>query len=180
MNRYCALLRGINVGGNNIIKMADLKTAFENMGFNDVKTYIQSGNVVFSSEVDNAESLRVLIEDSLSESFSYNSKIVLITKSFLKKVIDEKPNEIGSDPDNYKYDCLFVKPPLTTKEIFSALVLNEGVDAAWDKNGIIYFSRLGEKSSQSQLNKFVSTPLYKNVTIRNWNTTKKLAMLILE
>jgi uncharacterized protein (DUF1697 family) len=49
MNKYLALLRGINVGGNNIIKMVDLKACFEKMGFLDVSTYIQSGNVLFSS-----------------------------------------------------------------------------------------------------------------------------------
>jgi len=178
MNRYCALLRGINVGGNNIIKMVDLKLAFENMGCSEVKTYIQSGNVVFSSDEQSIEKLTNLIEERLSTEFDYKSKIVLITKSFLNKVIEEKPEEIGAEPDKYKYDCLFVKPPLTTKEVFSALAIKVDVDAAWDKNGIIYFSRFGVKSSQSQLVKFVSSPMYKQVTIRNWKTTNKLASLM--
>ena len=178
MQRFCALLRGINVGGNNIIKMVDLKAAFENMGFYDVKTYIQSGNVVFSSKEENAESLTILIESNLSTSFSYSSKIVLLTEVFLKLVVENIPEGFGSEPDLYRYDVLFPKPPLTSSEVLSALICKDGIDSAFDKNEVIYFSRLGEKSSQSQLSKFVSSPLYKQVTIRNWNTTKKLASLM--
>jgi len=178
MNRYCALLRGINVGGNNIIKMADLKAVFENMGFFDVKTYIQSGNVVFSSKEGNVDKLTILIESNLSTSFSYTSKIVLLSEELLKQVVENLPEGFGSEPDSYRYDVLFPKPPLTSSEVLSALICKDGIDAAFDKNDVIYFSRLGEKSSQSQLSKFVSSPLYKKVTIRNWNTTKKLASLM--
>jgi uncharacterized protein (DUF1697 family) len=65
MLQYLALLRGINVGGNNIIKMTDLKAGFENIGFSDVSTYIQSGNVIFKSEENNKTKIINLIERSL-------------------------------------------------------------------------------------------------------------------
>jgi uncharacterized protein (DUF1697 family) len=64
-SRYIALLRGINVGGNTLIKMPDLKVCFESLGFTDVVTYIQSGNVVFSTRNDNAEEITQLIESGL-------------------------------------------------------------------------------------------------------------------
>ena len=66
---YIALLRGINVGGNNIIKMVDLKLAFEEMEFSNVKTYIQSGNVIFSSDRKNKVELTDEIEKKLLEKF---------------------------------------------------------------------------------------------------------------
>lgn len=176
-NRYLALLRGINVGGNNLIKMKDLAACFENMGFSQVKTYIQSGNVVFGSESSNQEVLTLQIEKKLSEQFGYQSKIVLITKEFLQTVVENKPEGFGQFPETHRYDVLFVKPPLKTSEVYVQLPVKEGVDKKWEKNGVIYFSRNSAQSAQSQLNKFVSSSLYKQVTIRNWNTTQKLYSL---
>ncbi len=69
------MLRGINVGGNNIIKMADLKACFERMGFSNVSTYIQSGNVIFESTKKDAARLEKKIETSLSEAFRYDSRV---------------------------------------------------------------------------------------------------------
>jgi uncharacterized protein (DUF1697 family) len=178
MNRYCALLRGINVGGNNIIKMIDLKRSFENNGFKNVETYIQSGNVIFSSDEKNMENLTLQIEEKLSKDFSYQSKIILLNEAFLKRVVENIPEGFGVEPDLYRYDVLFPKLPLTSSEVLTVLTCKDGVDSAIDKNEVIYFSRFGEKSSQSQLSKFVTSTLYKQVTIRNWNTTKKLANMM--
>jgi len=77
MTRFLALLRGINVGGNNLIKMNDLKAEFERLGFQDVKTYIQSGNVIFSSALSDKLKLTELLEKSLSEKFSYPARVLL-------------------------------------------------------------------------------------------------------
>ena len=75
---YLALLRGINVGGSNIIKMAALKTCFEGMGFTNVATYIQSGNVLFASAEKNTGKLTRKIEKALSKQFSYKSLVVMV------------------------------------------------------------------------------------------------------
>ena len=75
METYVALLRGINVGGKNIIKMVDLKSCFETMGFSDVITYIQSGNIIFKTPEENKYVLTQQIEKGLSEQFNYQSKI---------------------------------------------------------------------------------------------------------
>lgn len=77
-NQYLALLRGINVGGNNIIKMTDLKSCFENMGFDDVLTYIQSGNVLFKSDEKNKTRLTNRIEMVLSEHFNPDYSYVIV------------------------------------------------------------------------------------------------------
>src|SRR5690606_20883705 len=108
-NRYIALLRGINVGGNNIIKMADLKTCFENMNFKDVVTYIQSGNVLFSTDEKDQDKLTAKIEKALSERFNYGSRIVLITSNQLKKIVEEAPAGFGEEASLYRYDVLFLK-----------------------------------------------------------------------
>lgn len=177
MKRYIALLRGINVGGNNIIKMSDLKICFEGMGFNAVVTYIQSGNVLFDSEEAEIGKLTLQIEKTLSERFDYNSRVVLVSQLALNKVVNDAPEDFGTYPNEYRYDVIFLKPPLTAEEAFSKIKTKEGVDFVSVGEGVLYFSRLSSKSSQSQMTKMIGTAIYKEMTIRNWNTTTKLCEL---
>ena len=115
-SRHVALLRGINVGGNNIIKMADLRAGFEAMGFGDVETYIQSGNVVFSSKPATKATLTTRIEKTLSEAFGYASVVVLVSSKELERVVAQVPGGFGKQPDRYRYDVMFVREPLTPGE----------------------------------------------------------------
>ena len=176
--KYLALLRGINVGGNNIIKMVDLKKCFETMGFSDVVTYIQSGNVIFSSEEKSQSKLITTIEECLSKKFNYKSKVVIITDKHLEKTVQKAPKGFGSKPDEYRYDAIFLKEPLTAKEAVKDIRLREGVDNLNAGDGVLYFSRLISLAGKSYLSKVVALPIYKNMTIRNWNTTSKLLVLM--
>jgi uncharacterized protein (DUF1697 family) len=171
---YLALLRGINVGGNNIIPMAALKKCFEDMGFTDVATYIQSGNVIFTSPETSRIKLTEKIEKQLSKQFHYESRIVLITEAMLQEVIKQAPPQFGTNPEQYRYDVLFIKEPLTAKEAIKSVSTREGVDTAHHGKHALYFSRLISRASQSHLTKIIKSPIYKNLTIRNWNTTTKL------
>jgi len=154
VSAYVALLRGINVGGKNLIRMPALKACFEENGFEDVATYIQSGNVLFSSsETSNAE-LTDRIEAMLA------------------------PKGFGTQPATYRYDVIFLKEPLSAKTAIKAVPPNPAVDAAHTGTGVLYFSRLTAKATASRLGKIVSSPIYQSVTIRNWNTTTKLLSLM--
>ncbi len=175
--RYIALLRGINVGGNNIIKMTDLKSCFEQMGFSNVKTYIQSGNVLFNSDEKSASTLVTEIEKAISERFHYTSSIVLISQEQLQEIIANAPADFGEDSSLYRYDVLFLKPPLTAEEAIKDIRTIDGIDNLYSGKGVLYFSRLIEKAHQSYLNKLVMQPIYKQMTIRNWNTSTKLMSL---
>lgn len=177
MNRYIALLRGINVGGNNIIKMADLKTSFEEMGFQNVTTYIQSGNVLFDSNETDQLKLTQQIEKTLSERFNYNSKVVLLSQQTLIQLVNTAPKGFDVNPGEYRYDVIFLKAPLTAEEALSKIKTKEGVDFVTAGNGVLYFSRLSAMSGQSQMTKMIGTAIYKEMTIRNWNTTTKLCEL---
>lgn len=176
--RFVALLRGINVGGNNLIKMVDLRGSFAKMGFAEVETYIQSGNVVFSSKQTNKAKLTELIEKALSNAFGYQSRVVVISASELQRVVAQAPKGFGSDMEQYRYDVLFVKEPLTAGEALAEVPTTPGVDTAHAGDHAIYFRRLVSKATQSKLNKLVQRPLYKNITIRNWNTTMKLLEIV--
>ena len=127
--QYLVLLRGINVGGNNIIKMADLKACFENMGFGDVVTYIQSGNVLFKTPEKDKAKLTTKIEDVLSERFSYKSRLVVVTHKELQRAVEEAPKGFGDDLNKYRCDVIFLKEPLTVKEAMKNVRVKEGVDS---------------------------------------------------
>ena len=116
MARYVALLRGINVGGKNLIPMPALKAAFEEHGFDDVRTYIQSGNVVFSTPTSSQVTLTREIEQTISTTFAhYEASVVLRSRSQMRAIVDRAPNGFGAEPSKYRYDVVFLKAPLTAK-----------------------------------------------------------------
>jgi uncharacterized protein (DUF1697 family) len=176
--QYLALLRGINVGGKNIIKMTDLKACFESLGFSDVVTYIQSGNVLFKSADKDKAELTKRIEKELSKRFNYPSRLVTVTHKELRKAVGGAPRGFGSEPDKYRYDVIFLKEPLTPKEAMKSVSTKEGVDTAHAGERVLYFSRLISRATQSHLTKIISLPIYQSMTIRNWNTTTKLLVLM--
>jgi uncharacterized protein (DUF1697 family) len=168
---YLALLRGINVGGHNTIKMTDLKACFHDIGCADVATYIQSGNVVFRSDDKSVAHLMEIIERTLSERFTYTSRVVA-------GVVERAPGGFGEHADQYRYDVMFLRKPLTAVQAMKVIRLKEGVDTVHRGKGVLYFSRLIAKAAQSHLAKLVALPAYQSMTIRNWNTTTRLLALM--
>ncbi len=177
-NRYLCLLRGINVGGKNIIPMADLKSCFENMGFTGVSTFIQSGNVLFNSDKPDISSLTSKTEQALSAQFRYNSSVVIVPHNQLKTVIEKAPEGFGKEPDKFSYGVIFLKEPLTPDELLEKVRTREGVDRTYAGETVLYFSRLISRASQSYLSRLISLPEYQYITIRNWNTSTRLLKLM--
>ena len=174
MARYVALLRGINVGGKNLINMRALKACFEDNGFGNVVTYIQSGNVLFDSHGSSAAELTTKVEAMLTSTFGYSARVLLRNQAQMRRIVQSAPTGFGKQPDRYRYDVVFLLPPLTPRESFKELPIKEGVDQAFTGPGVLYFSRLVSKLTQSRLNRVASLPIYQNMTLRNWNTTVKL------
>jgi uncharacterized protein (DUF1697 family) len=90
----------------------------------------------------------------------------------------KSPVGFGLSNDEFKYDVMFLKEPLTAEQVIESLKLREGVDKVYAGLNVVYFSRLISKSGQSYLNKLITQPIYKQMTIRNWNTTTKLYNLM--
>ena len=180
MTVYIALLRGINVGGKNIIRMADLKRVFETIGFCEVKTYIQSGNVLFKSN-EAEESLCNKIEHEIEVVFGIPVKIILRTSTELEQII---------------LNCPFTKDEVTEAETLSEVVslyvallthnpLKEKIEcidvyrSESDKYHIVgrdVYLLFHHSISNSKL----ANNLYKlnvSITVRNWKTLSKLAVL---
>jgi uncharacterized protein (DUF1697 family) len=175
---YVALLRGINVGGKNLIKMPALKGAFEDDGFEDVATFIQSGNVLFTAPGSRAAELTRRIETMLAEVFDHVPTVVVRNGKQMRAIVDGAPKGFGEAPAKYRYDVIFLKEPLVAKVAMKSVPTRPDVDEVHPGPGVLYASRLTAKATQSRLNKIVSSPIYPSVTIRNWNTTTKLLSMM--
>jgi uncharacterized protein (DUF1697 family) len=176
--RYLALLRGINVGGKNIIKMHDLKRVFEDVGCQAVTTYIQSGNVLFESKLKNTAALAAAIESALAAKFARDFAVLVLSSRELIRVMKNAPPGFGEDPARYRYDVVFVRPPERARLILPTISLKDGVDEAFERNEVIYLKRLTVRASQSHFSKLTQHAAYGSITVRNWRTTTELCRLI--
>lgn len=172
--KYVALLRGINVGGKNKIAMADLKRCLEELGYTNISTYINSGNVLFSSS-KNTEQLAKEIESALISKFEFDGKIIkvlVLSKNDLERVIKNAPQNFGSQPDLYYSDVVFLIG--IDHSVIDEFELNPEVDTIWEGRGVLYFQRVGALRTKSRLSKIIAKPIYKSMTIRTWGTVQKL------
>jgi uncharacterized protein (DUF1697 family) len=136
---YVALLRGINVGGKNLIKMPALKACFEADDFEDVVTYIQSGNVLFASAETRAAELAQRIEAMLARTFGYQATVVVRNRKQMHGIVERAPKGFGAEPTKYRYDVIFLKQPLTAKVAMKSVPTKPGVDEAHAGPGVLYF-----------------------------------------
>ncbi|MEZ4672539.1 MAG: DUF1697 domain-containing protein [Anaerolineae bacterium] len=181
MQTYVILLRGINVGGKNKVPMADLKKCLEDLGFSNISTYIASGNVILESD-KRPDEITTQIEAALPENFKLvgeHIKVLVLTRTQLQAVIENKPAGFGDQPEKYHSDAIFLMG-IESAQAMSAFNPREGVDSVWPGDGVVYSQRLSAQRTKSRLNKVMSTPAYKSMTIRNWNTTTKLLKIIEE
>lgn len=181
MKSYAILLRGINVGGKNLVPMAELKNFLEELGFVNVSTYIASGNVILRSDKPSTQ-IKSQIEDGLVKRFKLDSeliKVLALAHAQLQAIIDNKPTGFGEQPEKYHSDAIFL---IDIKAAQAMPLFNprEGVDKIWAGEGVIYSQRLSAMRTKSRLNKIMTSPLYKSMTIRNWNTTLTLLKLLNE
>lgn len=177
MASYVALLRGINVGGRNVIAMKDLRAAMVDHGYANVSTYIQSGNVLFDTDAP-PKTLEPAVEAVLQKAFGIPVVVLIRSHRQLRGVIDKAPPGFGADPGNHHRDVMFLKTPLTAAQVLGVVELRDGVDRAWPGSGVVYFSRLSAERTKSKMSKITSRPEYRQMTIRNWNTTVKLLTLL--
>lgn len=179
MNTYAVLLRGINVGGKNKVSMADLKQHLEVAGYKDMQTYINSGNVVLSSD-KNTSKIKSDIESRLPKWFKLDSdllKVHVVSSDTIREVVLSKPTHFGEEPTQYHSDVIFLID-IDPDDAFHIFQPNPLVDKVWKGEKVIYSQRLSAERTKSRLNKIMSSPLYKSMTIRNWNTTLKLYEMI--
>ena len=179
MNTYVILIRGINVGGKNKVRMADLRQCLEELGFAQVSTYIASGNVILESD-QQPDTIKTQIEGMLPEKFTLDNKLIkvlVLTRRQFQAVIENKPKGFGDQPDQYHSDAIFLID-IDMDQAMPVFSPREGVDKIWAGEGVIYSQRLSAQRTKSRLSKIMAAPAYKSMTIRSWQTTTKLLELL--
>lgn len=177
MMKYIALLRGINVGGKNKVAMPELKSCFENAGFKNVVTYINSGNILFESTLDDLIGLVKICEVAIEKQFGFHVVCSVISANELQHALKNAPKWWGVGDG--KHNAIFVIAPKKADEIVAevgeAKPEHEKVQAC---HPIIFWSAPLETFSRTRYSKIVGSKLYQSITIRNANTTYKLAQLV--
>ena len=174
--RYLALLRGINVGGKNKIKMAELRDFFEQIGFTDVRSYIQSGNVLFTSNQTVAE-FSVIVEEAFLEKFGFSVPIIYRTRTEIADLIENLPfssKEIAeAEAKDPKVAHLYV---YFSPENFPSEELSAVGEWAIVRGKEVYL--LTEESIRLSKLSARITRISGDLTARNWRTVLKLMELL--
>ena len=177
MEKYIALLRGINVGGKNKVPMAELKKAFEAIGFSDVKTYINSGNVIFSSSIQNKSELVEKSELAIADKFGLNIPVVIVSVAELADVISQAPEWWNKNKEDVNY-VVFLIPPITVEEVFMAVgEIKPEYEKVSRYSSVIFWVAPLKVFTKTSWAKITSSAVNNSVTIRNANTVNKLLSL---
>ena len=172
--RYVALLRGVNVGGNNKVPMADLRACFEAAGYENVKTYINSGNVIFDSAETDLVKLVKTCEKSIETRFGFPVRVSVVSSDQLRRALEHAPAWWDKDPAS-KHNAIFVIAPAKAKEIMQAVgETKPEYERVAPYDNIIFWSAPLKTFGRSRWAKVVGTAAYRDITIRNANTAKKL------
>ena len=175
---YVALLRGINVGGKSKIEMARLKITFEDLGFENVKTFINSGNVIFTDITTNSKKLVGQIEQGIEKNFGLSIKVVLRDLPAIKKTVEALPSTWVNDA-SMKCDVMFLWEDVDTPDVMKQLPqIHSDFEEIKYIPGAILWRVDRQYASKSKMLKINSTDLYKKMTIRNCNSVRKIYALM--
>jgi uncharacterized protein (DUF1697 family) len=179
MKKYIALLRGINISGKNKISMPSLKLAFEEIGFLDVITYINSGNVIFSSNIQDKNELIRKIEDIIVDKFKLDIPVTVLSAKELSDILKNAPKWWDTDNKEIYDNAIFVISPTSVEEVFAEVGdAKPEYEKVCNYGNVIFWSALLKSFSKTRWSKIASSSVNNKVTIRNANTIKKLLELV--
>jgi uncharacterized protein (DUF1697 family) len=170
---YVALLRGINVGGNTLINMAELKACFEGLGLYNVKTYINSGNIIFRSNMALPRDLEKLLEAGIRERFNFDLRIIVLNQKEIAALIQQVPKSwLG--PISKKCNVIFLHHSIDSPEILKNFSPKPDIEELHYHPGVLFWSAQTSALTKSTMLKVSASPLYKDMTVRIYNTVKKI------
>jgi uncharacterized protein (DUF1697 family) len=175
--RYIALLRGINVGGKTLIKMADLKACVEELGLDDVSTYIASGNVLFESGERDVARLETKIERAIEQRFKLPVKVVVLDRAAYARIVKAIPKSWVGDA-SVRANVAFVRRGTDGREVVRELQPDPAVEEVKAIDGAILWATKRNALNRSVMRKLIGGAAYKEMTVRNLNTTLKLQELL--
>jgi uncharacterized protein (DUF1697 family) len=174
---YVALLRGVNVGGSNKVDMKELKTVFEEAGMDSVRTYINSGNVIFSSKVRGLKRMNSLFEGAITKRFRFDIKVILRDINGMRKIVSSIPAKWTND-QAMRCDVMFLMADADKPSVVKQLQHKPELEEVRYVPGALIWRVDRESVTRSGMMRLAGTPLYKRMTIRNCNTARKLLELM--
>lgn len=176
---HVALLRGINVGGNNIIPMAALAKTFERMKLASVRTYIASGNVIFDAPKQDLRKLEQKIEKELAKDFRYDAKVVVKSKPEMDAILEGVVRGWKKLDAQQRYYVIFLRHAIDSKRLLDDIPVRTGVETlTYCPGALLWAAKKAELGKSTVAKKLLVKSIYQEVTVRNLNTTMKLAELM--
>lgn len=173
LNLFVALLRGVNVGGKNMISMRALKESFETLGFAQVTTYINSGNIVFKTKENDLRKLETKIERMLASDYQLESKVVVRSLAEMEKLVKSLPPSWNGD-SRRRYNVIFLRHTIDSEKILEEIVVKQDIEEVFYRKGTLLWSAQVSEITRSNMTKLASRKIFQEMTVRNLNTTKKL------
>lgn len=176
MKRYIALLRGINISGKNKIAMSQLKEGFVEIGYVEVFTYLNSGNVIFTSDVDNTNTLMSAINSMIKNKFELDIPVFVILQKELEEILRNAPDWWGDKNKGIYDDLIFLFPTLSYDEFYSKVgSLKEEYEKAYNYRNTVFWS-FSRKDYQKTnwWRETASSEISDKITIRTANTVRKI------
>ncbi len=178
--KYVVLLRGVNVGGNHRVPKAELQVVLEDLGFRDVVVYINSGNAVFASD---HEPKAVNVRAALENHFGFDIPTLVLSGKKIRAIAAAIPPDWTNDspkPDKsgQKSDVLYLFDESNAPDTIEKLGYRPEVETMIYVDGAVLANVARVNQSKYSLLRVVGTPLYKQMTIRNITTAKRLAELV--
>jgi uncharacterized protein (DUF1697 family) len=174
MTTHLALLRGINVSGHSMIKMEALKTTLEAIGFKNVKTYIQSGNVFVDTEEESPAKVGFLIKQEIFKVFGHEVPVVVIAKADLEACFNNNPFLKEKELDTKKLYVAFISTALRSDSLNDLKMSQVKPDEASIDSSRIYIKYAVGAGKTRLDQKYIEKKLNVVATIRNWNTVTQL------
>jgi uncharacterized protein (DUF1697 family) len=175
--RYVALLRGINVGGKTLVKMADLKTCVEGLGVDNVSTFIASGNVLFETRERSVEQLQAKLERAIEKRFRLPVKVVVLDRASYARIVRAIPKAWIGDA-SVRANVAFVRPGTDARKVVRELDPDPAIEQVKAVRGAILWATKRTALNRSVMRKLIAGAVYKEMTVRNLNTTLKLHELL--
>jgi uncharacterized protein (DUF1697 family) len=173
---FVALLRGINVGGNNMISMSSLKASFERMSFTDVTTYINSGNIIFRAKDSDARKLEAKIQRMLEREYKLGCKVVVRSFTEMDALVKSLPKTWGDE--GWKYNVIFLRHSIDSESILDTLNAKPEIEEVVYRPGTLLWSAKVSDASRTAMQKLPGQKIFQEMTARNLNTTKKIYELM--
>lgn len=180
LDTYVALLRGVNVGGNARVSMRDLQTCFERMGFAAVRTYINSGNVVFRARPADPRALERKIERGLHAAFSMPLPVAVRSFREIDDLLSHLPPSWRDGGRGLKCNVIFLRPAIDSPRILDGLRPVPDIEELRYHPGALLWSARTSDLTRSAMLKVNRMPIYREMTVRILATVRKLHELMRE